>query len=74
MSDVKEKIFGAVTIMSEQDALKVWNLIQTTFALGNAEEVVPLPEELAALKAYKTGSSEYQPSISHEDLLKEFDL
>lgn len=74
MSDVKEKIFGAVTIMSEQDALKVWNLIQTTFALGNMEEVSPLPEELAAFQAYKSGNPEYEPSISQEALLKEFDL
>ena len=25
MSNVKERIFGAVTIMSEEDAVKVWN-------------------------------------------------
>lgn len=27
MSNVKERIFGAVTIMSDEDAEKVWNLI-----------------------------------------------
>ena len=26
MSNVKERIFGAVTIMSDEDAEKVWNL------------------------------------------------
>ena len=45
MSNVKERIFGAVTIMSEEDAVKVWNLIQGAFALSNAEEVVPDPDE-----------------------------
>lgn len=39
MSNVKERILGAVTIMSEADAEKVWNLIQNTFALANVEEV-----------------------------------
>ena len=47
MSNVKERILGAVTIMSEKDAEKVWNLIQSAFALSNAEEVVPDEEELA---------------------------
>ena len=51
MSNVKERILGAVTIMSEKDAEKVWNLIQSAFALSNAEEVVPDEEELAAMKA-----------------------
>ena len=33
MSNVKERIIGAVTIMSEEEAEKVWNLIQASFAL-----------------------------------------
>ena len=28
MSNVKERIMGAVTIMSDQEAEKVWNMIQ----------------------------------------------
>ena len=55
MSNVKERIFGAVTIMSEEDAVKVWNLIQGAVALSNAEEVAPYPDELAAIAAYKAG-------------------
>ena len=42
MSNVKERILGAVTIMSEKDAEKVWNLIQSAFALNNVEEVAPI--------------------------------
>ena len=42
MSNVKERIFGAVTIMSDEDAEKVWNLIQATFLLNNVEEVTPI--------------------------------
>lgn len=52
MSNVKERIFGAVTIMSDEDAEKVWNLIQAAFLLNNVEEVTPDPEEIAALNAY----------------------
>lgn len=37
MSNVKERILGAVTIMSEEDAEKVWNLIQAIFLLNSAE-------------------------------------
>ena len=44
MSNVKERIIGAVTIMNEKDAQKVWELIQGTFILNNAEEVEPDPD------------------------------
>ena len=66
MSNVKERIFGAVTIMSEEDAVKVWNLIQGA--------VAPYPDELAAIAAYKAGDPDYQPSISQEDLMKELEI
>ena len=69
MSNVKERIFGAVTIMSDEDAEKVWNLIQATFLLNNVEEVTPDPDEIAALNAY-----DYQPAMSQEEVLKELGL
>ena len=53
MSNVKERILGAVTVMSEEDAKKVWELICATFILNNAEEEIPDPEELEAMNAYK---------------------
>lgn len=43
MSNVKERIIGAVTIMNEQDAIKVWNIITTTFREKEWENI---PEEL----------------------------
>ena len=70
MSNVKERILGAVTIMSE----KVWNLIQSAFALSNAEEVVPDEEELAAMKAYAAGDPEYEPSLSRDRVMKELGI
>ncbi len=43
MSNVKERIIGAVTIMNEQDAIKVRNIITTTFREKEWENI---PEEL----------------------------
>ena len=74
MSNIKERIFGAVTVMSEEDAQKVWDLILSTFDLDNIEQVVPEPDEQAIMNAYKNGVPDYQPSVSQEDLLKELNL
>lgn len=74
MSNVKERILGAITIMSEKDAEKVWELIQATFILNNAEEVVPEPEELKAIRAYQNGDPEYQPYITQDELMKELGI
>lgn len=71
MSIVKERILGAVAIMSEEDAEKVWDLIRGAFALSNAEKVVPDSDEISALNAYKAGDPDYQPSCSQDDLRKE---
>ena len=74
MSNVKERIIGAVTIMSEEEAEKVWNLIQASFILSDVEEIEPDPEELEALCRYEAGEPDYQPSISAENLKRELGL
>lgn len=74
MSNIKERIFGAVTVMSEEDAQKVWELILSTFSLDSIEQVLPDPEEQAAINAYQNGDSDYQPSVSQEDLIRELNL
>lgn len=74
MSNIKERIFGAVSIMSEEDAQKVWNLILSTFALNNIEQEYPDTEEQTALEAYQNGDPDYQPTISQEALLKQLNL
>lgn len=74
MSNVKERIFGTVTIMSEKEAEKIWELIQATFILGNAEEVPAEPEEIETLEAYQNGDPEYQPCYTHEEMLRELGL
>ena len=74
MSNVKERIIGAVTIMSEEEAEKVWNLIQASFILSDVEEIEPDPEELVALRRYEAGEPDYQPSMSAENLKRELGL
>ncbi|MCD7716845.1 MAG: hypothetical protein LUI39_10405 [Lachnospiraceae bacterium] len=74
MSNVKERILGAVTIMSENDAQKIWELIQATFQLANAETVKADEDELAAFNAFHDGEPEYQPSITQEELIRELGL
>ena len=74
MSSIKERIFGAVTVMSEEDAQKVWELILSTFSLDSIEQVLPEPEEQAAINAYQNGDPDYQTSVSQEDLIRELNL
>ena len=74
MSNVKERIIGAVSIMTEADAEKLWKLILGTFALANATEDIPTEEEIHILNEYRTGNPDFQPFISQEYLLKELDL
>lgn len=42
--------------------------------LNNVEQIVPDPDEQAAMDGYKNGNPDYQPSVSQEDLLKELNL
>ena len=42
--------------------------------LNNVEQIVPDPDEQAAMDAYKNGNPDYQPSVSQEYLLKELNL
>ena len=42
--------------------------------LNNVEQIVPDPDEQAAMDAYENGNPDYQPSVSQEDLLKELNL
>ena len=74
MSSVKERILGAVTVMNESDAQKIWDLIQATFTLNNADAVLPDSEEIQALNSYHAGDPEYQPFVSQEELMKELEL
>lgn len=74
MTAIKERIIGAVTVMTDKDAEKIWNIIQATFALENAETVEPTEDELSALKAYQEGDSEFTATLSSDDIMRELGL
>lgn len=59
MTAVKEKIIGAVTVMSEHDAEEFWNIILkkfTSVGWDNIEEEAPDDIDLQMLKAIETDS------------------
>ena len=68
MSVVKERLFGAITVMSEEYAEKIWEIIKLQFAFP---EEIPSEEEQAIICSYKNNEADYQPFISHDDLKRE---
>lgn len=78
MEAVKEKLIGAINLMSLEDATSLWEYVinSHTFrtSLKSLEEVEPTDEELRILDAYENGDDAYQPYISHENLKKELGL
>ena len=59
MSAVKERLIGAITIMTEDDALLLWEDLKNTYTkrdnLSEVEEVEPTDEETAILDAFENG-------------------
>lgn len=78
MDAVKERLIGAITLMSTDDATALWEYVVDTHAprtsLDSVEAVEPTVEEIEILKAYEAGEEQYQPSIAHDDLKKELGL
>lgn len=74
MTAIKERIIGAITIMTDQDAEKIWNLIQTNFKLEHLESVPPTDDDLYALQEYHNGNPEYTVSFSTDDVMRELGL
>ena len=68
MSVVKERLFGAITVMNEDDAAKIWEIIRMQFAFP---EDMPSEDEKAIFRAYKNNDEDYQPYISHDELKRE---
>ena len=76
MSAVKERIFGAVTVMSEVDAEKVWEMILNNIpsrSWENVEEVTPDEWDKKMLSDVKE-NPDCNEFISEEDLMKELNL
>ena len=71
MSVIKERILGAITIMSEEDAMSVWEMLTMRFGFPEDD---PTEDEIEIIEAYNRGDEEYQPYITHEDLKKQLGL
>ena len=78
MSNVKERLIGAITVMDEDTAVMLWDYIQHSCvprtSLDDVPEVEPTNGETAVLDAYERGVEEYQPYISEDDLRKELGI
>ena len=71
MSVMKERILGAITVMSEEDAERIWEIIKIQFGFSTD---IPTEEEIKIINAYKENHDDCQPYITHEDLKKELNL
>ena len=77
MSSVKERIIGALSMLGDTEAEKIWVFMLNEFSPRSWEEIPedkPAEDEIAILEAYKNGDPEYQPLISQDELLKELGI
>jgi len=77
MNFIKERLIGAITVMSVEEAEKLWNMILSDYSDIEWEsigDVEPTEEETSIFKAYKSGDEEYQTTISHNELKKELNI
>lgn len=76
MSNIKERILGAVTVMSDDDAQIIWEVILERFSSNNwdsIEEVQPDGWDLEMLNDISK-NPECHEFVSSEDLEKELGL
>ena len=75
MSAVKERILGAVTVMNDNDAQILWNMITQTFGVNweNIEEIKPDDWDMKMLYDIKN-NPECHEFVSEEDAMKELGL
>lgn len=74
MYNAKERVFGAITVMTEQDASKVWNFIQNNFTSWDDIEVeCPDETDLQMLSDIKS-NLDCKSFVSSDDLYKSLSL
>lgn len=74
MSAIKERIFGAVTVMTDNDAKELWKMIIDNFgAWNNIEEEVPDETDKAMLDEIKS-DPDCRLFVSEHDAMKELEL
>lgn len=76
MNAIKERIMGAVTVMNDEQAEKIWNIIKLSMsdnAWENIEEIEP--DELDIRMQREIDSDpDCKEFVSSDDALKELDL
>lgn len=74
MSNVKERILGAVTVMSDNDANALWKIIIDNFsAWSDVEEITPDEMDCKMLNEIKT-NKDCHTFVSQEEAMKELNL
>jgi uncharacterized membrane protein YkgB len=76
MTAVKERILGALTVMSNEDAEKIWIIIKNNFdstLWDDIEEVVPDEWDLKMLKEIDE-NPDCKEFVSEDELYKALDL
>lgn len=74
MSAIKERLLGAITVMSEEEALSLWLTISKSHTSWNdIEEVEPDEFDLQMLEEIEN-NPECQEFISQEELLKTLNM
>ena len=75
MSAVKERILGAITVMTDEDANKVWKLITEQFPGGwdNIESVTPDEWDLKMLQDIEDNPDCHE-FVSADNTMKELGL
>ena len=74
MSNIKERILGAVTVMTDSDAKELWKMIIDNFgAWNNIEEDVPDETDKAMLEEIEN-DPDCRLFISEHDAMKELGL
>lgn len=72
MTAVKERILGAITVMSDTDAEKIWYIIKNNFSndlWDNIEEIEPDELDLKILKEIEN-DPDCKEFISQEEVFK----
>lgn len=75
MSNIKERILGAITVMTDEEAVKVWRLIEEQFSnpWDDIEEVEPDEWDLEMLSDIEN-NPDCNKYLTQEEAMKELGL
>lgn len=73
MSNVKERLLGAITVMSEQDAAALWKFIIDDFTWKNIETATPDEIDLEMLADIEN-NPDCKAFVSADEAMKELGL